>query len=203
MADWVCGRCSSMNHSQAQACAKCGSAPSTGSPARSSLAFASGAAAGSENHQVLAPPIQEPVLSVRPGGVLGGLVGGVIGAVVATTIWFGVVVLTSWQVGLVAVVVGWLVGGGVVLGSRRTVTMPLVLASAALTIVALGLSEYLILYHVVTTELGWEFDLIQPLDIVIDIVVGSVSAEPMTLLFWAFALFEGVRIPVRAMRGHE
>jgi hypothetical protein len=80
------------------------------------------------------------------------------------------------------------------------VSMPLVGASAIFTVLALGLSEYLVFYHIVTTEFGWDVDLIQPLDLVIEIVAESVQAEPMTLLFWAFALFEGVRIPFRAMR---
>jgi hypothetical protein len=47
--------------------------------------------------------------------VLGGLAGGFVGALV----WFAVLKLTGYEVGLVAIVVGLLVGGGVRWGSHR------------------------------------------------------------------------------------
>ena len=42
--------------------------------------------------------------------IIGGLLAGLVAAVLATGIWYGVVAVTQYQVGLVAIAVGFVVG---------------------------------------------------------------------------------------------
>jgi hypothetical protein len=122
-----------------------------------------------------------------------------VAAVLATAIWYAVVVFTHFQVGIVAIAVGFLVGQGVVLGARGRSSIALVVASVVLTLAALVASEYLIVAHFVGQDLDVQLDMAQPPDVILGVVYESVVADPLTLAFWAIALFQAVAIPWRAM----
>jgi hypothetical protein len=204
MADWVCVNCNATNHDWASTCPSCGTVrggePAT-VPAASASAQSSVPAFAAPSGPAIAAPAPEPVLPSLAGGLLGGLVA----AIGATALWYGVVVVTQWHVGLVAIVVGWLVARGVLFGAEGRGSIPLVAASALFTLLALGVSEYLIVYHFITQELqalgvaAGSIELLQPPGLVVEIVVESVSADPLTLAFWAIALFQAVVIPYRAI----
>ncbi len=146
-------------------------------------------------------PSFEPVLGAE-SSLLGGIVGAVVGAVLASVLWYGVVALSGWQVGIVAVVVGFIVGKAVVFGAGGRGSIPLVAISALATLAALVMSEYLIVYHFIAQEFGSDglISVVQPIDFVATVAIESVSADPLTLLFWGFALFQAVAIPWAAMR---
>jgi hypothetical protein len=151
-----------------------------------------------------AAPSFEPIIG--GGGessLLGGLVGAAVGAVAASVLWYGVVAVTSMQIGLVAIVVGFVVGKAAVFGAGGRGSIPLVAVSAVFTLAALVVSEYLIVYHFIAQEFGTEglISVVQPVDFVVGVALESVQADPLTLLFWAFALFQAVAIPWAAMRG--
>ena len=135
----------------------------------------------------------------RTDGFGRGLAFALIAAVLATAIWYAVVVVTSYQVGLVAALVGWLIGTGAVLGARRRGSLWLILASVGLTLVALSVSEYLIAYHIATSVLGLEFELIQDPFLIITLVVEIVASDPTSLVFWAFALGAAAWVPFKAI----
>lgn len=145
-------------------------------------------------------PEPTPAEPARPAHVVRGVIGGLVAAIVASAAWYGVVAVTQWQVGLVAIAVGWLVGTGVVVGSGGRASFVLIPVSVVLTFLALAISEYLIVVHFIGRELGASIDVIQPLDLVAELVVASLQADPVTLVFWAIALFEAVVIPARAWR---
>jgi hypothetical protein len=147
-------------------------------------------------------PAFEPVLSIGESSLLGGLLGGIVGAIAATSLWYAVVALSGWQVGLVAIVVGLIVGYAVVFGAGGRGSIPLVLVSAVLTLAALVVSEYLIVYHFVAQTYGTEglTPIVQAPDFVAGVALESVQEDPVTLLFWGFALFQAVAIPFRAIR---
>lgn len=151
---------------------------------------------------VAAAPSFEPVLPIGESSLLGGLIGGLVGAIAATALWYGVVALTSWQVGLVAIVVGWIVGRAVVFGAGGRGSIPLVAVSAVLTLAALTVSEYLIVYHFIAEAFGTDglMSVVQPPDFVVGVAVESLQADPLTLLFWGIALFQSVAIPFGAIR---
>ena len=65
-------------------------------------------------------------------------------AAVAGLIWYFFVTLTGWEIGIIAVLMGWLVGQGVVWGAGHKRGTPLQWISVLLTIIAIFASQYLI-----------------------------------------------------------
>lgn len=74
-----------------------------------------------------------------------------------------------------------------------------------LTLVALVVSEYLIVAHFVGQQLaeGETLQLLQPPDSVVTVVAESLQADPVTLVFWGIALFQAVVIPGRLLSCRE
>ena len=226
MSDWVCGRCKSINRERAAACYSCGgirgaiqlepsgavvtpasamgtrAVPAALEPYAAPLATAT-LASGIPVAEVAAPAPAEPATM---GDIAGGVIGGAIGAVLATALWYGVVAITNWQVGIVAVAVGFIVGQGVVFGAGRHPSIALVPISVAFTLVSLVVSEYLIARHflgIAAAEISAEFgvtiaeveaEFASP----IELLRFSLESEPITLLFWAIAGWEAFIIPMRA-----
>lgn len=224
MSDWVCGNCKSINRASAGSCYSCGGSRATVAAPDPRLApptpigdgpgFAAMSAAGvGASAAVAAAPAMAPglgetvALPAKPpaqpatmSDVLGGVLAGVVAAVLATAIWYGVVAATHFQVGIVAIAVGFIVGTGVVFGARRHTSVVLVAVSVILTLIALAVSEYLIVAHFVSQELGFAVDLIQPPDVFFGVISDSLGADPLTLVFWAIALFQAFIIPWRSIR---
>lgn len=120
---------------------------------------------------------------------------GLIGAVLASLLWYGVVVLTHIQIGYLAILVGWVIGFGVVLGSGGKRGGMLVLISLVLTLGTMVYSEYLIFRFYLIQEahenLPYIIDPIRTL-----VIVGlCIKEDPLTLLFWGIALFGAFRVP--------
>ena len=218
MSDWVCGRCKSINRERSATCYSCGgirgaiqlemgnaAAPMAATPDAAAAALASGIPIA----EVAPPP---PAVPATAGDLVGGVVGGAIGAVLATGLWYGVVAVTNWQVGIVAIAVGFIVGQGVVLGAGRHPSILLVPISLAFTLVSLVVSEYLIANHFYNTavaEISAEMGLSvgEVADIAalsgipttpLELVRFSLESDPITLLFWAIAGWEAFVIPMRA-----
>jgi hypothetical protein len=218
VSDWVCGRCKSINRERSATCYSCGgirgaiqletssaAAPAAAATPDAAATFASGIPIA----EVAAPP---PAVAATMGDLVGGVIGGAIGAVLATAVWYGVVAITNWQVGIVAIAVGFIVGQGVVLGAGRHPSILLVPISLAFTLVSLVVSEYLIanhLYNAAVAEIAAEMGLSvgEVSDIAalagvpttpIELVRFSLESDPITLLFWAIAGWEAFVIPMRA-----
>ena len=222
MSDWVCGRCKSINRERAATCYSCGGIrgamqlqpnPTTTQAVEpdgvaagvgvgagaASLAGASafGAETGLAFADVTAPEIK-PVLPAGPANLLGGVLGGAVGAVLATAVWYGVVAITNWQIGLVAIAVGFIVGQGTLLGAAGRGSILLVPISLGFTLLALGASEYLIAHYFLEAE-GLLFDIVQPPDVMLELVKLSLESDPLTLVFWAIAGYQAVVIPMRSV----
>jgi hypothetical protein len=222
--DWVCGNCKSINRASANSCYSCGGAREIVAAPElraiggvSSPAPTLAAAEGGVGVAALGSPLDPgtmvggPAASVadatpnRPAStsdILGGLLAGLVAAVLATGIWYGVVAVSQYQVGLVAIAVGFIVGYGVVLGANRRGSVVLVAISVVLTLLALVISEYLIVAHFVGQELaaqGMTIELLQPPDFIVSVVKDSVQADPLTLVFWAIAVFQAFAIPSRSL----
>lgn len=224
MNDWVCGNCKSINRGSANSCYSCGGAreivaapegrPLSVVPSTSPTLAA---ADGGVGVAALRSPLDAGALAgsaatadadATPGqpasmsDILGGLLAGLVAAVLASAVWYGVVAVSQYQVGLVAIAVGFIVGYGVVLGANRRGSVVLVAISVVLTLLALVISEYLIVAHFVGQELaaqGVTIELIQPPDFIVSVVMDSVQSDPLTLVFWAIALFQAFAIPSRSL----
>jgi hypothetical protein len=229
VSDWVCGNCKSINRGSANSCYSCGGAREVvaATPSRpfSPAAAADGAgvatmhlaasnagaligdaAAGTPAVQAPPPPAQA---SRGPAGAMhlvGGILAGSIAAVVASAVWYGVVVVTNYQVGIVAIAVGFIVGQAVALGAGRRGHIVLVAASVLLTLFALATSEYLIVVHFVEQAMVADGAAVtfvglaaQPPDFILEVIVESIKSDPLTLVFWAIALFQAFVIPARLL----
>jgi len=244
VADWVCGRCKSLNRERSVTCYSCGGArgaiqlqPNTLAPrppapgpaatpdAAAGMGVGGGAASmaggattlgfegatlgpglgdgvGAAALADISPVEARPALPAGPEHLAGGVLGGAIGAALAAGLWYGVVVLTNWQIGLIAIAVGFVVGKGVVLGAGGRGSVLLIPVSVGLTFVSLVVSEYLIAVHFVNqiaAELGASAAEFLALFSPVDLVRLSLEGEPITLLFWAIAGYEAFIIPLRAM----
>jgi hypothetical protein len=214
--DWVCLNCKSINKPSAASCYRCGGArevvaASESNPLGAVPSGGGAAAAGAMSMAGVgpvligdAPPAGRPAPSVPATGsdLAGGLLAGIVAAVVASALWYGVVVVTNYQVGIVAIAVGFIVGQGVVLGARRRGNVALVAISVVLTFLALAISEYLVVMHFFEQEFlvpGESLDRIQPIGLVVEIITESLKSDPLTLLFWGIALFQAFVIPARLL----
>ncbi len=226
MNDWVCGNCKSINRGAASACYSCGGARETVAASAPVIPMSGQSATvvsgdGGVGVAALVSPFDpsmvaggamvapaEAAAPRQPAGtteIVGGFVGGLVAAALATAVWYGVVAVTQYQIGLVAIAVGFIVGYGVVLGANRRGSVVLVPISVILTLLALVISEYLIVAHFVGQELaaeGLTIELLQPPDFVMSVVIDSLQADPLTMAFWAIALFQAFAIPSRAIRSN-
>jgi hypothetical protein len=117
----------------------------------------------------------------------------------AALLWFGITVLSGWQIGLVAVGVGYLVGFGTLIGSEKRTGIKLQLLSALVSLVTIIFGEYLITNHYVheaLNELGVVVSsyFINP-TWVIESLFEVIKEDPITLLFWGIAVYVGFSVP--------
>ena len=133
--------------------------------------------------------------------VILAVLAGLAAAVVGTLVWYGVVVITNRQVGFIAVGAGWLVAMAVIFGSGRKRGPAIQAISVTITLVALVMSEWLIVrYFVIQTlaEQGFtEVAIFWPLGLMLELVVASITDNLFTLIFWAIALWAAFSTPAR------
>jgi hypothetical protein len=73
------------------------------------------------NAQIVCPACRDRLEAEmdRPGNIPMALLLGAGGGAVGAAIWYAVVAITDYQIGLIAILVGWLVGRGVLKGSKE------------------------------------------------------------------------------------
>lgn len=122
------------------------------------------------------------------------LVSGLVVGLIAALVWFGVALVTDYQLGIISVAVGWLVAQAVMWGAgqKRGGVLPWI--SLGITALTMVLSEYLIIRRFVVQNLAVEgiggLPLVLPLAAMGEVIVEGVKAGPLMLLFWAVALWE-------------
>ncbi|HOU24209.1 MAG TPA: hypothetical protein PKW05_13785 [Anaerolineae bacterium] len=126
---------------------------------------------------------------------------GLLAAVVGCVLWYAVVVITNYELGIVAIAIGWLVGTAVMFGAGRKRGLILQIMAVLITLVALLFSEYLIVRHFVVKNLAEEgytrIPLILPPSIILGLIVEGIKASPTSLLFWAIALWQAFVTPTK------
>lgn len=126
---------------------------------------------------------------------------GLLAAVVGCVLWYAVVVITNFELGIVAIAIGWLVGSAVMFGAGRKTGLVLQIMAALITLVALLFSEYLIVRHFAVkhlTEQGYTgIPLFLSPSIMMGLAVEGIKASPTSLLFWAIALWQAFVTPAK------
>lgn len=135
-------------------------------------------------------PAWAPPPSPRPR-MLDALLVGTAAAALAGLAWWGVVSATKTQFVYGAVVVGFLVGSGVLIGARRGGAGPAFLA-LILTLTCLIVAEYFVQRTLAVKETGADIPLWLGLTTARDVVKESVTEHPMTGIFWLVALIPAV-----------
>ena len=126
---------------------------------------------------------------------------GLVAAVVGCVLWYAVVVITNYELGIVAIAIGWLVGSAVSIGAGRKRGLILQIMAVLITLVALLFSEYLIVRHFVVRNLAEEgytgIPLIMEPAVMWELIVEGIKASPTSLLFWAIALWQAFVTPMK------
>jgi hypothetical protein len=121
--------------------------------------------------------------------------------------WLLTVVTTDTQYDIIALLVGFLVGGAVVLGSGAAYSRRLQVVSVGVTLLGLTASQYLIGRHFlakfVAEEGGGSMPVLLDLDDAITLVRDSLAANLRILVFWALALWAAWRIPAPRKRAGQ
>ena len=135
--------------------------------------------------------------------LLGAVLLGLLAAVLSALIWYGIVVVTDYQLGIIAIAVGWLVAQGVIFGAGRKRGSSLQVISVIITIGAMAASEYLIVRHILmklAAEEGYlvnDVPLLLPLEDIWFLILEGIKADPITLVFWAIALWQAFSLPAK------
>ncbi|UCH96886.1 MAG: hypothetical protein JSV88_08555 [Candidatus Aminicenantes bacterium] len=133
----------------------------------------------------------------RDINVLGAVVFGLGAAVISALLWYAVVVITNYELGIVAVAVGWLVAQAVILGSGRKRGPVVQVISVLAIIFAMGLGEYLIIRHFLIKAGLENMPLFIPLKLVFNLLIEVIKEDPLMLVFWLIAVIEGIVLPAK------
>lgn len=129
-----------------------------------------------------------------PSALAGALAGGAVGAAV----WWGFTVLTGISFGLVAIVIGYAVGKGLLLGSGGKRSVGLQGISVAVAAVSYFYATYLVnrsFFHRALGEEGGELHLPLAPDPALFVDVLRVGFNAFDLIFLAIVLWEAWRLP--------
>jgi hypothetical protein len=131
--------------------------------------------------------------------LLAALLFGLAAGLVAGAVWHVIVIVTGYEIGYVAIGVGWLIGMAVHIGSGRKRAASLQILSAVVTLMTLLVANYFTFLHVLRTYLleqntagySGQFFFISPFDS--SFLQNLIS--PIGLLIWAVALYVAFSVP--------
>lgn len=123
------------------------------------------------------------------------ILAGLFAAILAGVVWYAFTVLTNYQVGYIAIGVGFLIGFAVRLGSGNKRGFSLQMISAGITLLTLYVSQYFVFHHYARKYLlehkaefpdyNGQFFLLSPFnpDILRDMI------SPIGLIIWAVGIY--------------
>lgn len=147
----------------------------------------------------LTTQLQQAVTQQSEGiDYLKALTGGILGGAVGILAWWGVTVLTGWSIGIVAIVIGFAVGKGILLltGDKRSQSLQIM--STVISIVSFLYATYLVNRSFIIkafAEQGELIDLPYLPDPVLFINVLQAGFEFFDLIFLAIVVYEAWKIP--------
>jgi hypothetical protein len=135
--------------------------------------------------------------------LLGGVLGGIAGAAVGAALWAGVTVATGYQIGWMAVGVGFLVGYAVrVFGKGLDPIFGVI--GAVLSLVGCGIGNLLTVCGFVAQQESLAFfDVLTRLDLGIAQELMAATFSPMDVLFYGIAVYEGYKLSFRRLTEQE
>lgn len=132
-----------------------------------------------------------------------GLVAGLAAAAAGAAGWAVITVATGYQIGFMAIGVGFLVGYAVRAGGKG-VTMPFGVAGAGLSLVGCAVGNLLALVAMLAGHEGVPFlEAVGQLDVDLAQELMVAGFSPIDLLFYGIALYEGYRLSFRQLDGAQ
>ncbi len=133
-----------------------------------------------------------------------GIVAGLTGALVGAGIWVGITVVTNFQIGWMAVGVGFLVGIMVRVGGRG-IDPVFGVAGAALALLGCAIGNFLSGCWFLageTADAGFA-DILLSMTPGLALEIAKAMFSPVDLIFYGIALFEGYRFSIRRLTRDE
>jgi hypothetical protein len=122
-------------------------------------------------------------------------------AIIGSLLWYIIVVLTEYQLGIAAIAIGWIVATAVIRGSGNKRGPVVQKISVGITFFSMMLSEYLIIRHFLVLSLAEEgtygIPYLLPIATMAELIVLGIQLDPLTLGFWGFAMYQAYIIPAR------
>ena len=135
--------------------------------------------------------------------LLGGVIAGFVAAVIGSGVWAFVTVLTGYQIGWMAVGVGFLVGIAVRF-TGKGIERSFGVAGALLALFGCLLGNLLtICYFISTSEKIGMFEVMARLNPQLTFHLMKATFSPMDLLFYAIAVYEGYKLSSRRISEQE
>ncbi|MDH3976462.1 MAG: hypothetical protein OEV42_19530 [Deltaproteobacteria bacterium] len=130
-------------------------------------------------------------------------VAGLIGAIVSAVIWAGITVATGYQIGIVAIAVGFIVAT-VVRISGKGLTPKFSILGAVLALVGCVLGNFFTLVYFGAQESGITIMELLPLINVAQIPALMIDTfSGMDLVFYGIAVYEGYQLSLRKITGED
>ena len=132
-------------------------------------------------------------------GVLGGLIGGGIGA----ALWAGITYVTEYQIGWMAVGVGFLVGIGIRLFGKG-IDKVFGIAGGVISIISIIIGNFLVSLGLLSKALEMRFvDVLFEFNYSMAFELMIATFSPIDLLFYVIAVYEGYRFSFRKISRAE
>jgi hypothetical protein len=132
-----------------------------------------------------------------------GILGGIGAAVIGATIWAMITTLTNYQIGWMAVGVGFLVGIGV-RSLGKGIDLSFGAVGAALSLLGCLAGNLLTVCILISRQENIElFNLLSRLNPSVAVELMKVTFNPMDLLFYGIAVYEGYRFSFRRISEDE
>lgn len=124
---------------------------------------------------------------------------GVIAVIVTSLLWYIVVVVTHYQLGFVAMLVGVIIAAAVIKGAECPIVPTSVrVLSVVFTLIAMVWSEYLIVRHFVVQELPRvSANPLFSVPLMLELITVGIRSNPTTLIFWGIAVWLAYSLPER------
>lgn len=128
-----------------------------------------------------------------------GILGGLLGAVVGAAIWAAVTVITDYQIGWMAIGVGFLVGKSVCFFGKG-VDSHLRIIGALLSLFGCLLGNLLTTLFFLSNFEGVPFlEVLEVINIEVVVFIFKETFVPIDLLFYTLAIFEGYKVSVKTV----
>lgn len=132
-----------------------------------------------------------------------GILGGIGAAVIGATIWAMITTLTNYQIGWMAVGIGFLVGIGV-RSLGKGIDLSFGAVGAALSLLGCLAGNLLTVCILISRQENIElFNLLSRLNPSVAVELMKVTFNPMDLLFYGIAVYEGYRFSFRRISEDE